>query len=128
MIAEPVYINCFFFDRTNRNEVYIYMIEGTSNSQYPFQLFKQRATASVPWEDLSVHASISDAVRVLLKQLLPDDLAEEIYYGQASVDPRAILDRLKNGDKSVSLFFSVDSSAFKIGRDVSFGDMIRRQI
>ena len=89
--------------------------------------FKQYSVESLMWENLSIYASIHDAIRVLLKELVSEELSDEIYHGQASVDPQAIIDRLSEGERFVSVFNAVDNELFRPGLDIAFEEMVQRQ-
>ena len=123
----PIYITCFLFDKRDEKIIYLYKIESTLNTQYPFQLFKQSIGGPTVWKDLSTYTTVHDAIWVLLKELVPKELADEIDHGQATLSPKRITDRLNKGEQSVSIFKSNKNRLFRTGVDIIFEDMIQRK-
>jgi len=121
------YITGFFFDKRNDKTVFVYKIEATRSVHYPFRLFKRSSSSPLLWKNLSFYASLHDVVRVLLKELLPEDLADQVYHGQASVDTKVIVDKLERGERSISIFNTIDNDLYKAGDDVNFEEMISRK-
>jgi hypothetical protein len=122
----PIYFNCFFFKEINAEPFSVYKIQGTQNVQYPFQLFKRIGNEPARWENLSIYATINDSVGVLLKELFSVELSDEVYHGQALIDPAAILQKIDLGETSISIYDSINSKAFVAGRDISFADLVNR--
>ncbi len=127
IITTPIYVKCFFFDKENDFVISIYRIESTLIVQYPFQLFKLSTSKPHVWQNLSTYVSVYDAIRVLLKELLTDRLDDGVHSGQASVSPQQILDRLNHGERSVSVFNSIDNELFRAGDDVFFEELVQQK-
>ena len=123
----PVYFNCFHFDRKKQEKIIKYRLDNSKNPQYPFQLFRWEDTRSSYWADLSTYSTVNDSVGVLLRELFSEDLAEEIYHGQAFIDPTVILEKIHVGDKSISIYASGTSQTFVLGRDIALEDLVRRK-
>jgi hypothetical protein len=122
----PVYFNCLLLRNRNARHASMYKIQFSQNQQYPFQLLKQRNGEPGRWENLSVYATIDDAVIVLLKELCSADLTDEVYHGQASLNPGPILQKIVSGESGVSIYDSKDQDAFDPDRDIAFEDLIDR--
>lgn len=78
------------------------------------------------WENLSVYESVDDAVMVLLKELLSTELTEEIYHGQATVNPAEIVEKINQGIRSVAIYNDSKREVFRFDIDVNFEDLIER--
>ncbi len=126
VVAHPIYINCFFFDKKNDWVVYIYKIETSPSSHLPFQLFKRSTGMPLAWQKLSVYASVYDAIQVLVKELLPKRQFGNAHKSEVSVSPQPILDRLNRGERYVSVFNSIDNVLFRVRDDVFFEELIDR--
>lgn len=122
MTKFPLYFNCHFFKSLGAQAVYTYKIDHSSVDAHPFQLFRRTAGG---WENLSVYASLSDAVRTLLKELLSAELSDEISHGQATINPREIMDKIHHGETTISIGGHQNDS-FRIQLDVTFEDMVER--
>lgn len=122
----PLYFRCFFFDKRNKKVVFVYKIEATGNEQYPFQLLKRVAEGPMGWKNLSIYASVQDSVGVLLKELFTEELSEEVYRGQASIDPVAILEKINRGERRISVYDNTNKESFRLEFDIVFGDLVQR--
>src|SRR6187401_2993282 len=100
----PLFFKCFFFDKKNKKVVFIFKIEPSGDQLCPFQLFKRIADGPMGWMQLSIYASVQDSVGILLKNLFTEELSDEIYRGQASVDSAAILEKLNSGERIVAIY------------------------
>lgn len=123
MTELPVYIKCSFNFRGGSKK-YSFKIDNSNILAHPFQLFRSNGTA---WENLSVYASISDAVMILLKELITGELADEIGHGQAVVNPEAILAKIARGNKTVSIYGSTEKQISLESDDVNFEDLVERK-
>lgn len=119
-------MNCHFFNKKNEMVVNIFKIDTSHVDQHPFQLFKWVTHDPAHWENLSVYASVEDAVRVLLRGLFSEDLSDEIYHGQATVNPAEIMEKINRGERSISVFDSRNNEAFRLEFDVAFEDLVER--
>lgn len=122
MTRLPLYFNCHFFKSMGAQAIYRYKIDVSNTHAHPYQLFRRNVNG---WENLSVYASISDAVRILLKELFSRELADEIDHGQATVNPGEILEKINRGDRTVSIG-GPESEMFRMEFDVNFEDMVER--
>lgn len=124
----PLYFNCFFFDKENKNIVLTYKIESTDNMLYPFQLFRQapESNGHVEWVDLSIYASIRDSVSTFLNELSSRELSDEIYHRQASVEPEAILEKIEQGNSIVSIYDHTINDALRMQSGILFENLIQR--
>ena len=120
----PLYFNCYLFDKKNDEIVFTYKIDASDNPQYPFQLYK---LVDNDWENLSFYVSIEDALKILLKELLSKELAEEVYFGQARVSPTEILGRIGLGERSITICDADNKEAFRLEYDIMFEDMVQRK-
>lgn len=120
----PLYFKCAFSDKTNKKVVSTYKIDSTDNNQYPFQLHKLSAERGAGWQSLSIYAGASDAVSVLLKELFDEELSDEMYQGQAAVDAVAIVERLNQGDRIVSIYDESNSEVFRLEYEIAVDDIV----
>lgn len=120
----PLYFKCFFSNKENKKVVFTYKIAATENGQYPFQLLKLSNVTGVGWQSLSIYATVDDSLAILLRELFNEELSDEIYHGQAFVDPRAIMDKLNNGDRLISIYDETNAEAFRLEYDIAFEDLI----
>jgi len=123
----PLYFKCFFFDKKNRKVVFTYKIEATDNQSGPFQLLKRIADGPMGWMNLSIYASVHDSVGILLKELLTEELSDESYRGQPSIDAAAILEKLNNGERTIAIYDKTGNQAFRLEYDIAFEDLIQRK-
>jgi hypothetical protein len=123
----PLYFQCFFFDKKNRKVVFTYKIEATGNQYYPFQLLKRIADGPMGWMHLSIYASVHDSLGILLKELFTEELSDEIYHGQASIDSAAILEKLNSGEKTVAIYDETGNQAFRLEYDVAVEELVQRK-
>lgn len=121
-IKLPLYFDCHFFKTLGKEAVYTYKIDHSTAEAHPFQLFRRIANR---WENLSVYASISDAVRTLLKELFSAELSDEVDHGQATINPREVMDKIAQGDRTISIG-GHQNDTFRIQMDVTFDDMVER--
>ena len=63
----------------------------------------------------------------MLKELFSDDLAEEIYHGQAFIDPTTILEKIHIGEKSIFIYASSEGNTFVVDRDITIEDLVRKK-
>lgn len=119
----PLYFKCLFFDKTNKKVVFVYKIEATQNHQYPFQLLKRVDSGMDGWLNLSIYASMHNSVGALLKELFSEELSDEIYHGQAFIDPVAILRRINLGERMISIYDET-GIAFRLEYDIAFKDLV----
>lgn len=122
----PLYFKCFFFDKKNKKVVFIYKIEPTGNQFYPFQLLKRVADGPMGWMQLSIYASVQDSLAILLKELFTEELSQEIYRGQPSIDSAAILEKVNNGERTVAIYDKTGNQAFRLEYDVAVEDLVPR--
>lgn len=122
MTKLPLYFNCHFFKSLGTEAVYTFKIDHSTADAHPFQLFRRTTDQ---WENLSVYASITDTVRTLLKELLSAELSDEISHGQATINPREIIDKIHQGETTISIGGHQDDG-FRLQMDVTFEDMIER--
>ena len=122
----PLYFQCFFFDKKNRKVVFTYKIEPTGNQHFPFQLLKRIAEGPMGWMHLSIYASVHDSVGILLKELFTEELSDEVYRGQASIDSAAILEKLNGGQRTVATYDEGGNQVFRLEYDVSFEELLQR--
>ena len=126
-IEFPLYFNCYFLSKDKKEGVVRFKIELSEIQVHPFQLFKiQNNDGGATWQNLSVYASLSDALQILLKELYSEDLLEEVNHGQARVSPDMILDKINQGDRSVSLFGESETGSFRMEFGIAFDDLIQR--
>ncbi|RAW01991.1 hypothetical protein [Pseudochryseolinea flava] len=125
MINFPVYITCYFFP--GKSSLNVYRIVRSAVELHPYQLFRSNGISSVEWENLSVYASVEDAVMIVLRDLAGEELADDILHGQATVNPDAILQRINRGERMVSICVSSKYGRSKDNCDVNFIDLIDRK-
>jgi hypothetical protein len=126
MIKLPVYFNCYFFDKKSEKSAYTYKIEESKILEHPFQLFKLVSKAGGEWQNLSVYVSVDDAIKILLRELFSKELIDEVYHGQAVINPSEILEKINRGERSVSIYGSTNNEAFRLEFDVVFEDLVER--
>ena len=102
--------------------IYRYKIDASNIEAHPYQLFRRETNG---WQNLSVYASISDAVMILLKELFSSELADEINHGQATINPGEILEKINRGERTVSIS-GLQNERFRIEFDVDFQDLVER--
>ena len=90
MTKLPLYFNCSFFRSLGLKAVYSYKIDSSNIVAHPYQLFRRRNEL---WENLSVYASVKDAVMILLKELFSGELADEVNHGQAIINPDEVMEK-----------------------------------
>jgi hypothetical protein len=128
MLRLPIYLNCQFFDVSSiKSDTYVYKVDQSGVALHPFQLFKLKDDSSGMWENLSVYATVDDAIMVLLKELITAELADEVNHGQATVNPAEIMEKINRGERSVSLYGSGQNEMFRLDFDVDFEDLIERK-
>ena len=125
MVNFPIYISCHFFP--GKSTRCVYQITKSTVEQHPYQLFKSSDVDSTEWENLSVYASIEDAVMIVLKDLVGVELAGEIIHGQATINPSHIITKIDRGEHIVSIFGSVPNDSFRQDLDVNFEDLVERK-
>ncbi len=123
----PLYFKCYFFDKRNKKVVFIYKIESTGNPSFPFQLLKRTAEGPMGWLHLSNYASVHDSVGILLNDLFTEELSDEIYRGQASIDSAAIMEKVNNGDRTIAIYDKTGNQAFRLEYDVAVADLVQRK-
>ena len=123
----PLYFKCFFSDKENTKVVFTYKIDSTDNDQFPFQLLKLSGERGVGWKSLSIYATVDDSVGVLLKELFNEELSDEIYHGRAFIDPVAIMEKLHQGDRLISIFDESDNEAFRMEYDIVLEDLVQQK-
>jgi len=123
----PLYFKCFFFDKNNKKVVFIFKIEPSGDQSCPFQLFKRIADGPMGWMQLSIYASVQDSVGILLKNLFTEELSDEIYRGQPSIDSAAILEKLNSGERIVAIYDKTGNQAFRLEYDVAVEDLVLRK-
>lgn len=123
----PIYFKCRFFESENARTVYTYKIDESGIEAHPCQLFRLKDDGSGSWENLSVYASVEDTVMVLLKELLSTELTEEVYHGQATINPDEIVEKINLGERSVTIYNDTRHELFRLDIDVSFEDLIERK-
>ena len=126
MLKMPIYLNCHFFKAESVKNIYVYRIVASGIKLHPFQLFRLKDEGGA-WENLSVYATVNDAIMILLKELFTAELAEEIIHGQATVNPAEIMEKINRGDRSISLYGSAQNEMFRLDLDVDFEDLIERK-
>src|SRR5688500_10824530 len=109
MLQMPVYLNCHLFKTESDRHLYVYRTDASGVKAHPFQLFKLKGNYSGAWENLSVYATVDDAVMILLKELFTAELKDEIIHGQATVNLSEIMERINRGDSFVSLYASTEN-------------------
>jgi hypothetical protein len=124
----PLYFRCCFFDKKNKKMVCIYKIESTGNQVYPFQLLKRIADGPTGWMHLSIYASVHDSLSTLMKDLFTEELSDEIYRGQASIDAATILEKLDNGERTVAIYDKTGNQAFRLEFDVAVDDLVQHNV
>ena len=123
MTKLPLYFNCSFFRSLGLKAVYSYKIDGSNIVAHPYQLFRRQNEL---WENLSVYASVKDAVMILLKELFSGELADEVNHGQAIINPDEVMEKISLG-KPVSIHGTSNNEMFKIDFDVNFEDLVERK-
>lgn len=124
MTRLPLYFNCHFSKSLGEEAMLSYKIDNSNLPVHPYQLFRRKGDE---WENLSVYASIRDAVMILLKELFSSELADEIDHGQATVNPGKIMEKISHGNKTVSIYGSSNNEMFRIDFDVDFEDLVERK-
>jgi hypothetical protein len=122
----PIYFNCYFQNRKSESTANIYRIEASLVDVHPYQLFKWIGTEPCHWENMSVYASVSDAVMVILKELFSKELSAEIDHGQATINPAEILQKIEQGEKSISIYDVTNKRALLLEVGVAFEDLVQR--
>ena len=122
MTKLPLYFNCHFFKSLGAESIYRYKIDASNIQAHPYQLFKHNTNE---WQNLSVYASVSDAVMILLKELFSSELADEVNHGQATINPGEILEKINRGERMVSIG-GPQNEMFRIEFDVNFQDLVER--
>ena len=122
----PLYFRCFFFDKENRKVVFTYKIEPTGNQYFPFQLLKRIADGPMGWMHLSIYASVHDSVGILLKELFTEELSDDVYREQASIDSATILEKLNSGQRTVAIYDETGNQSFRLEFDVSLKELLHR--
>jgi hypothetical protein len=125
MFNLPVYLNCYFFP--GKGDKIIFKIDESTLHAHPYQLFKSNNEGLGDWENLSVYESVDDAVMTLLKDLVTEELADEIVHGQATLNPDDLMERINRGDRSVSILGRPESDSLREDSDIDFGDLIERK-
>jgi len=123
----PLYFKCFFFDKKNKKAVFIYKIEPKNNQFYPFQLLKRIADGPMGWMELSTYASVDDSLAFLLKELFIEEVSDEIYRGDPSIDSAAILEKVNSGERTVAIYDKTGNQAFRLEYDIAVEDLILRK-
>jgi hypothetical protein len=126
MTTLPIYLKCRFFDAEDASTVYTFKIGASGVEAHPFQLYRLKDDGLGNWENLSVYASVDDAVMVLLKELLSAELTDEIYHGQATINPAEIIEKINFGERTIAIFNDKARELFRLDIDVSFKDLIER--
>ena len=103
MINLPLYFNCCCMYEDADEKIYTYKIESNENDQYPFQLFKLKNSVPGQWDDLSVYASLHDAIKILLHELFSPGIAEAIGHGQTFLNVESILTLINHGSSSITI-------------------------
>ena len=124
MTKLPVYFNCYFFDKGNDKTVYTYKIGASQVTQHPFQLFRLLNKDAGNWQNLSVYASVNDALKVLLKEFFTQELSDEIDHGQVTVNPARIVEKIDRGERSVSIYGATNNEAFRLEIDIDFEALV----
>jgi hypothetical protein len=122
----PVYLNCHFFVSENAETVYTYKIDESNTDAHPFQLFKLTEEPR-SWQNLSVYASVKDAIKTLLKELFSKELSDEIDHGQAIVNPAEVMQKIDDGESSISIYGSMNNATFSLEMHVLFEDLVERK-
>ena len=104
--------------------MYSYKIDSSNIVAHPYQLFRRRNEL---WENLSVYASVKDAVMILLKELFSSELAEEVNHGQAIINPAEVMEKISLGNRPVSIHGTSNNEMFRIDVDVNFEDLVERK-
>lgn len=124
MAKLPLYFNCRFSKSLGAQTVYSYKIDDSSVPAHPYQLFRHKTGG---WENLSVYVSIKDAVMILLRELCTIELTDEIYHGQATLNPEEIMEKIHHGDRTVAIYGASNNEMFRIDFDVNFEDLVERK-
>jgi len=98
-----LYFNCYFNGINEEKIVCTYKITGTKNTHYPFQLHKLKNIVLDQWDDLSIYATLNDAIKTLLHELFSEDIVEAINHGQSFLNTRNILKKIVSGKTSISI-------------------------
>lgn len=123
MVRLPLHFKCFF-NRSNQIEHYLFRIDRSNIAVHPYQLFRY---TNEHWVNMSVYASIRDAVRVFLKELMSTELKEEVAHGQATLNPDEIIRKVAAGETTIVIFESSLNSDFRISMDVGYDELIDRE-
>jgi len=124
MTKLPLYFNCSFFRSLGLKAVYSYKIDSSNIVAHPYQLFRRQNEL---WENLSVYASVKDAVMILLKELFSGELADEVNHGQAIINPAEVMEKIRLGAIPVSIHGTSNNEMFRIDFDVNFEDLVERK-
>jgi hypothetical protein len=124
----PLYFNCCFFNDIDGGSIQRYKIDESRIYEHPFQLFRLVSVIEMKWENLSVYATLDDAIRIFLRELFTKELSDEVYHGQAVVNPAMILEKIHQGERSVSIYGSTNNEAFRFEFDVEFDALVERTI
>ena len=127
MLKLPIYLNCHFFKTKTDKATYVYKVDASNIMLHPFQLFRLNDDSSGSWENLSVYASVDDAVKVMLKELFTSELVDEVNHGQATINPAEIMEKINHGNRSISLYRTTQGEGFTLDVDVNFEDLIERK-
>ena len=122
MTKLPLYFNCHFIKSLDTAVMYKYKIDSSDVHAHPYQLFRRQIDG---WQNLSVYASVSDAVMTLLKELFSVELADEVSHGQASINPGEILEKIMQGERIISIAGG-SNKKFKMEFDIEFEDLVER--
>lgn len=125
MIKLPIYIICHFQNAEHVQVDYNYKIDSSDVQVHPYQLYKRDVDHA--WINLSIYASIEDAIMVLLKELFSIELADQINHGQATINTSEIMEKINRGDRSVFVYDSMYNSACQLNIDVNFEDLVERK-
>jgi hypothetical protein len=123
----PLYFKCFFFNKENKKVASTYKIDSTDNDQYPLQLYKLSRERREGWQSLSIYAAAADSIGGLLKELFDEELSQEIYQGQAFVDAMTIMEKLHQGERSISIYDETNSEAFRLEYDIVLEDLVQQK-
>jgi hypothetical protein len=120
----PVYFNCFCVDHNHEEKVCTYKIVHHEDARHPFRLLRLKNMVSDQWEDMSVYASLSDAIRILVHELFTPDITEAIRHGQAFLNVESILEKIEAGDDTISISNLGNENAFNLNYDIIVEDLI----
>jgi hypothetical protein len=123
----PLYFKCFFFNKENKKIASTYKIDSTDNDQYPLQLYKLSHERREGWQSLSIYAAAADSIGGLLKELFEEELSEEIYLSRTFVDPVTIMEKLHQGERSISIYDETDSEVFRMEYDIVPEELVQQK-